>query len=448
MTIGATPGTEAAAPSGESRRGRSVRAVLLALVIAFLGASLVGYCSRHEPAPRKVRIAAGRSSGLFFAAARTLAPRLSRRLGVRVEVVETEGSIENAEAVRSGRAELALVQATATTMRGVAAVAPIYPDVYIALARRGRGIARIADFANRPVAIGRPGSGVHRASLPLLARHRVVGERLVAREVPFSDIVRDPSIDGAIVVTGLLNPELNELFRSGEFDVLPIEDADGVALRDPFLVAETIPQGTFAADPLTPPSPIRTLATTAVLVARPRAGDDLVTAALEAIYEEDLSIALPTMIDAEDARRFRMGFVHPAARDYHDPYAGMDVVSDAVQAIDAGKELLVAFGAAVYLLVDRVRRLRARVREKAELEAANALDVYLEQTVAIEREQIAAPSRAELEGLLERLTNVKLEALSRLSNETLRGDRRFLIFLTQCASVAREIEAKLARAGR
>jgi len=432
--------------SRDARRSRLLRRAGLALVGVVFAASVVGYCSSHEPAPSRIRIAAGRPSGLFFAAARTLAPRLERRLGVKVEVIETEGSIENAEAVRSGRAELALVQATATTMRGLAAVAPIYPDVYVVLARRGRGITRIADFANHPVAIGRPGSGVHRASVPLLARHHVDSARLVAREVPFSSIVTDPSIDGAIVVTGLLNPELNEVFRSGAFDVLPIDDADGVALRDPFLVAETIPQGTFAADPLTPPAPIRTLATTAVLVTRPRAGSELVTAALEVIYEGDLAIALPTLIVEEDARRFRMGMVHPATRDYHDPYAGMDVVSDAVQAIDAGKELLVAIGAAIYLLVDRVRRMRARVRERAELEAANALDVYLEQTVAIERDQLAATQRPELEALRERLTNVKLEALSRLSNETLRGDRRFLIFLTQCASVAREIDAKLARA--
>jgi len=437
---------ESALPRHESSRGRLVRRAIVAVVFLVLVGSIAAYVSTHEPAPSRVRIAAGRPEGLFFRAAQQLAPRLSRRIGVPVDVVATEGSIENADAVRAGRAELALVQATATTMRGVASVAPIYPDVYVVVARKGRGIATIADFAGRPVAIGRPGSGVHRASVPLLARHGVDGARLVAREVPFSAILEDGALDGAIVVTGMLNPELHALFARGSFDVLPIEDADGVALRDPFLVAETIPRGAFGAAPMTPPSDVRTLATTAVLIARPTARSDLVTSSLEAIYEEDLAIALPTLIPEEDARRFRMGRVHHAARDYHDPYAGMDVVSNAVQAIDAGKELLVAMGAAVYLLVDRIRRQRAKVRERAEAQAADALDAYLDRTVAIEREQLGPKTREELLALLDQVTIVKLEALSRLSSESLRGDRRFLIFLTQCASLAREIQAKIALA--
>lgn len=84
------------------------------------------------------------------------------------------------------------------------------------------------------------------------------------------------------------------------------------------------------------------------------------------------------------------------------------------------------------------------MREKADQAAADALDVYLEKTVAIERDQLAAQTRPELETLLVQVTQVKLEALARLSSESLRSDRRFLIFLTQCGSVAREIQAKMA----
>ena len=50
---------------------------------------------------------------------------------------------------------------------------------------------------------------------------------------------------------------------------------------------------------------------------------------------------------------------------------------------------------------------------------------------------------ARLESFLDEITLIKLKALEDLSHESLRGDPRFLIFLTQCANLIRKIQTKL-----
>ena len=45
--------------------------------------------------------------------------------------------------------------------------------------------------------------------------------------------------------------------------------------------------------------------------------------------------------------------------------------------------------------------------------------------------------------MLDEVTRIKLKALRQLTHEDLRGDRVFLIFLTQCASLIGKIQAKM-----
>lgn len=357
--------------------------------------------------------------------------------------METEGSVENARRVRLGTADLGLVQASRSTLAGVSAIAPLYADVFVVVARAGSGIVRLADFSGRTIAIGRSGSGVHVASVPLLARHGVRGGRLSARSQSFADLETDPSLDGALSVTGLLNPELGRVLAGGRFVVIPVEDSDAIGVADPFLFATQIPLGMFGASPMVPAQPVPTVATTAVLVVGAGASDDLVHEALAALYEDDLRVDLPTLIPASVAREFTVAPMHPAARSYHNPYEGVETVSNAVQTLDAGKELLVALGAAVYLVVGRMRRRTRREQAVREQTAADALDVYLERTVAIERSVLSESDGSRLVERLAEVSAIKLEALERLANETLRSDWRFLIFLTQCESLAQAIRGKL-----
>ena len=106
-----------------------------------------------------------------------------------------------------------------------------------------------------------------------------------------------------------------------------------------------------------------------------------------------------------------------------------------LEGLAATKELLFALVAVIYLLWERVRRLRER-EEQAELWVQKEhLDDLLSQTLEIEAKQIGLRDPKELSALLEKATRVKLQALEELTHEELRGDRSFLIFLTQSSNL-------------
>ena len=64
--------------------------------------------------------------------------------------------------------------------------------------------------------------------------------------------------------------------------------------------------------------------------------------------------------------------------------------------------------------------------------------------MAIERAQMQTDDPATLRHYLDEITEIKLRALEELTNESLRGDTTFAIFLQQCGNVIRKIQAKLA----
>ena len=134
--------------------------------------------------------------------------------------------------------------------------------------------------------------------------------------------------------------------------------------------------------------------------------------------------------------------LHAAARAYHHPYKGLDVLAEFADAVAGIKELLFALGAGLYLLWNRRQRMREKDR-RAKFDAQkDRLNALLEQTVKIEEAQIEAIDSHELKGYLDQVTHVKLRALRELTHEDLRGDRLFSIFLMQCENLSRKIQAK------
>ena len=48
-----------------------------------------------------------------------------------------------------------------------------------------------------------------------------------------------------------------------------------------------------------------------------------------------------------------------------------------------------------------------------------------------------------LRGYLDEVTHIKLRALDELTDEDLRGDQMFTIFLTQCSNLSRKLQLKI-----
>ena len=105
--------------------------------------------------------------------------------------------------------------------------------------------------------------------------------------------------------------------------------------------------------------------------------------------------------------------------------------------------IAVRLGAAIYLVWDRWRRLAERENQKAIKIQKDDLDRFLEKTLQIERSQMAMTDPTQLQQCLDEVTDIKLQALDKMTHEDLRSDRAFSIFLMQCANLISKIQLKI-----
>ncbi|MBM3980134.1 MAG: hypothetical protein FJ304_07585 [Planctomycetes bacterium] len=204
--------------------------VPLAVVMLLAGITyaVVWYTTR-ETLPSEIRIAAGKKDGLYFTFAEQYAKRLQERTGRPVRVVETAGSEENIGLLRDGGVELALIQTDAPTPSGIAGVAPLFPEPLHFLVRKSKrnDIKSPADLVGRQVALGLKGSGMRHNSATVLSHYDIPANAFEKSDIHFASIATDKNVDAALVTTGWMNPQLEQLIRNDELELLDIPNPGG-----------------------------------------------------------------------------------------------------------------------------------------------------------------------------------------------------------------------------
>jgi len=418
---------------------RVIALALLALAVS----SICAWVVTREALPGHVRFASAETGGLYHRVLTQLSSELGRREGCRTELQATPGSVANLELLRAGAIDIAILQATSVADDDIAVIAPLYEELVHVIVRRGSGLTSVREFAGRRILLGREGSGMRTSAFALLAHYRIDPTHVAANEGYFTDLLTDPSLDGAIVTTGIDNPDLERLLATNEFKLLAVDDAQAISLRNPLFHPRSAPRGLYNEGPPLPSDDLLTIATTALLVARADAGAPLVRAAASALYETKSLQGVPLTIEPADAAAQSPLPLHPATQALLNPYEGLETLVGLLDAVSGIKELLVGIAALGYLAWDQRRRLRARARATVVHEQKERLDAFLERTVAIERAQMHTTEIAALHDFLDQVTLIKLEALEELTHEDLRADQMFSIFLMQCANLIRKIQSKI-----
>jgi len=413
------------------------------LMLTVLVASVGTWWATRESLPGEIRIATAAEGGLYHRFATLLGERLTERTGRRVRLVPTLGSVQNCKLLESHEVDLAILQSTSVPLEDGAVIAPLYPEVVCVIVRADRGIVELPDLAGRSVLLGPEGSGMRESAQRLLAHYRIGLDEVSASNGYFLELSEDATLEATLVTTGLTNPDLHALLAGDKFQLVPIQDAEAIALRQPLFRPFVLPRGLFHERPPVPPGPVETVAATALLVTDSGAPDVLVQAALEALYESNLHLEFAPLIQARDAVVESPVKLHPVAERYHDPYGGLDRLASFIESLSGIKELVFGFFALVYLAWDALRRWRERDRQREVRVQKDRLDSFLARTVRIERAQMDTRDLERLENYLDDVTRIKLDALEELTHEDLRGDQTFAIFMAQCANLIRKIQTKI-----
>lgn len=421
-----------------------------AIIVCLLVGTVMWFVAQPR-LPRTIRIATGARNGQYHLYGDVLAGSIQERTGRRVNVLVTDGSVDNQKRLAAGNADLAIIQRGAVPMAGLAVIAPLYEDVVHVVVREGRGVESIRDLSGKSVVLGPYGSGMRASALDVLSHYGLKAESLGDKTTSyFLDLAEDETLDAAIVTTGFVNTDLQKLLANGGFTLLPIDDAEAISTRHAHFAPATIPRGLYREGPAVPDRPIKTVATTAMLVAAGDVPDPLVEEAVSALYEgnphwrdRDSRRQVSRLMTAGEARQWSQLPLHPVTQSYFEPYKGLVLLKDFMESLVATKDLLFALGAGFYVLWLWRRKV---VRQKTETELAinrRRLNALLDETVRVESEQMKTDDPQRLREYLDEVTRIKLRALDELTDEGLRGDQMFAIFLTQCSNLSRKLQLKI-----
>jgi TRAP transporter TAXI family solute receptor len=287
----------------------------------------------------KILLGSGVAPGTYYSFGDALSRHAVER-GIPMFSAASEGSVENASRLQSGRLDFGLVQSDVAQLmfRGLTAegffpnrelrgVASLWPEAVHLLTLEGRGIHRLSDLAGRRVAVGQRGSG-SRVNAVLIG----LAAGLAAEQLP---AIREISLARAIAQ--LESGEVDALFLT---EAIPAPAIQALAAkRDDLRFLSILPglftklaQKHFVYYPITVPArtypgqteAFTTLGLAAALITHAQVADDKVEQMLELLLSGDDELA---------RKYYRAGFIsretmrlglalplHPAAERFYDRY--------------------------------------------------------------------------------------------------------------------------------
>ena len=415
------------------------------LMVSILVVSILVFYATRDVIPDKLILSTGQPGGFYHQVGTELKHAWEKQTQQQLELLTSSGSQENFTALKESKADFALIQGGVVDLDGLNIIAPLSTDLIHVIVRKESPIRAISDLKGKSILIGMSGSGMAASALKMLHFHGLDEVNTNLKNAYFTGLDGNQNMDAAIVTAGILNSDLVELLESGNYRIIPIEYAQAFCEKNAFFSPTVIHKGLYRMGDSLLSHDIPTVATTALLVGREELSHEVVDQILLASFEKASYVQSPVMLNIEEVRQQQDLKLHPRAMHYFHPADQIGYMANVMESLAALKELAVAFVAGLYLLWDRWRRQHEKEIAARLSEDKEKLDALLAQTVEIERKYSETNTLESLQGMLRRIMQIKIQALEELTHESLRGDRVFLIFMTQCSSLINSLEAKINR---
>ncbi len=294
-------------------------------------------------------IAVAPSGGTEPALLRAYAEELARRkLAVRLKVVAFGGVRESAEALRDGKADLAVVRPDVALPGNGLTLAVLRELAAVVVAPNASGIKAIPDLAGKRLGM-LAGRTADRTLLRDLLAHdglelltdpptiAVGGKSVALVPVEESDVAaafRDGRIDAMALVTTPTLPTARRVVRlvgetseAGEVALIGFPDTAALLARWPRLQSITVPAALYGGNPRLPGEDITTMGSAYRLMARSGLSRSVAAEVTQHLFEMRTALAEtvpaaedvspPNYEDTADATSARLP-IHPGAIDYYE----------------------------------------------------------------------------------------------------------------------------------
>ena len=249
---------------------------------------------------------------------------------VRLRVFASQNSSISVSRLHNGVVDLATVEENTPAYADVRLVSRLYPDDFLFITRDTSPIFRIDQILGKRIAIPEDGSSRNQAFWSVIDHYRLPPRGFstlpVNKKLAVEAFIRG-EVDALFVVNSIRDPFLVHFLeelrqRNIAIRFLPIDQAQAMALKRPFLKPIEIVRGAFDGSGPVPRVPVKTASIDRLLVARTNADPEAVAELVRVIFENrlDLLIRLPlsASIRGPDQNGTATLSYHVGAQSYYD----------------------------------------------------------------------------------------------------------------------------------
>jgi TRAP transporter TAXI family solute receptor len=338
MTDGFAPAENQASTSPRQAKQRPTF-VMLAGVLAIVGALAAGYYFAMRPVTLRVAVGPASSDDLKVVQALTQAFNNQQHSQVRLRPIQTDGASASANLLGESKADLAIIRGDLDVPKNAQAVATLRKNVvvlWVPPVQKAKGkkaapkITKIAQLAGRRVGVvGRTQANVNLLKV-VLEQYGVDPGKIEIIQFPANeaaDAIRNQKAD-AYLAAGPVNSKITadaiaaSTRDGGTPKFLAIDLADAIAQNHPAYEASEIPAGTFGGAPDKPEEEVKTISFSHHIVARKGVSESTVAAFTRQLFaiRQNLKNEFPlaAKIETPDTDKDATIPVHPGAAAFVD----------------------------------------------------------------------------------------------------------------------------------
>lgn len=245
-----------------------------------------------QPSPvKELTIATGSKSGNYYQTALEY-KKLLEKEGVKINILESHGSIENIKLINENKADIAFIQngtITSAQTNHISTLASIYYEpLWVFYKNDGYSMEYIIQLISKKISIGKEGSGTKDLASRILKENGINKENSQILNYSSSkskELLLKGKIDAMFVVTSHESKVVKELLANPKINVLSFKRSKAYSRKYTFLESLTLYEGTLDLYKNLPDENINLLSTTANLVVKEGVSEELLRLFLKKVKE-------------------------------------------------------------------------------------------------------------------------------------------------------------------
>ncbi len=366
---------------------------------------------------------------------------------IRLDLLETVGSVDNSNRLEAGDADLITVQSDITPGPKAQAVATLYRDLFQLVVQDQTDIQQFTDLKGRRI-------GVQRESGQFLSFLEVANHfELTVEDFDFIGVDDDEAtvafetdrVDAIFRVRAPGNWIIQDLVEYHRGRLIPIEQASAMKIKHPAFKAATIPKGTYrGSNPIVPSKDISTVGVYKMLYASKRANKRVIQAIATILKEHHQEISNAISRDTVEVKPLVANISKPSSN------FGIPIHPGAVAAYKQQPKVTFVtknfdFLALLLSIVVPIASWIWELRSRAEKRGKSLCEGYISDVVKLMDDDDDMSSNKTLEERQKMLYQIFDRAAKRLVDEDISQEafRTFNeAYTTACEKIERDIEAK------